>query len=166
MTESGGVTAPLSEVLALGARVWASVAAGQSLDRSLVAQLPPGPPQLRAAVQDVSYGAVRRRALCERVVAELAPRPPAAEVLALLVVALTQLLAGRHAPHTVVDQAVAAARAHPSTVAAAGFVNAILRNFLRQQAALVDRLRQNDEVRYNAPRWWIDAIRAAHRNMA
>ena len=161
MTEPGGSSAPLAEVLRLGAGVWASVAAGQSLDRALDMQVPSGPAQLRAAVQDVSYSAVRRRALVDRVIAELAARPPAAEVRALLAVALAQLLSGRHAPHTVVDQAVAAARAQPVTLAAAGFVNAVLRNFLRQQAQLVERLQQQDEVRYNAPRWWIDAMRAA-----
>ena len=54
-------------------------------------------------------------------------------------------------------------RHDPTTrrLGAAGFVNAVLRNFLRQQPALVDRLQQLDEVRYNAPRWWIDAMRAA-----
>jgi len=162
MTEPGGLSAPLADVLALSAQVWASVAAGQSLDRSLATLVPSGPSQLRAAVQDVSYGAVRRRALCERVIAELAARPPAADVRALLAVALAQLLAGRHAPHTVVDQAVGAARSHHATTGAAGFINAVLRNFLRQQPALVDSLQQLDDVRYNAPRWWIDAMRAAH----
>ncbi|HQR69780.1 MAG TPA: 16S rRNA (cytosine(967)-C(5))-methyltransferase RsmB [Burkholderiaceae bacterium] len=160
MLEPGGAAPPLATVLQLAARVWARVAEGQSLDRALAAQVA-GAPQLRGAVQDASYGAIRRRALCEGAIAELAARPPAAEVRALLAVALAQLIAGRYAPHTVVDQAVVAARSGPSTAGAAGFVNAVLRNFLRRQAELVDRLQGRDEVRYNAPRWWIDAMRAA-----
>jgi 16S rRNA (cytosine967-C5)-methyltransferase len=158
MTEPAGLSAPLAEVIALAAQVWQRVAEGRSLDHAL-ATVADG--RLRAAVQDLSYTAVRRRALSERVIAELAARPPAAEVTALLAVALPQLLAERHADYTVVDQAVTAARANRATVPAAGFVNALLRNFLRQRDELVERFRQDEAIRYNAPRWWIDAVQAA-----
>jgi 16S rRNA (cytosine967-C5)-methyltransferase len=160
MNDAGGVSPPLAEVLQGAAHVWARFAAGQSLDRALAAQ-PSSDPLLRAAVQDVSYGAVRGRALSERAISELVTRPPAPDVQALLVVALAQLLAQRHASHTVVDQAVVAARARPATSGAAGFVNAVLRSFLRRRGELLDRLQPLEEVRYNAPRWWIDAVRAA-----
>jgi 16S rRNA (cytosine967-C5)-methyltransferase len=117
--------------------------------------------RMRQATQDVSYAAVRRRAFSERVIAELAARPPADGVRALLAVALPQLLSGRHAAYAVVDQAVTAARADPTTAFAAGFVNAVLRNFLRQQGAIVERLNRDDAILYNAPPWWIDRVRAA-----
>jgi 16S rRNA (cytosine967-C5)-methyltransferase len=159
MSDVGGASPPLADVLQGAAGVWSAFVAGQSLDRALAASVA-ADPLLRAAVQDVSYGAVRCRALTERVIAELAARPPATEVHALLSVALAQLLASRHAPHTVVDQAVAAARSRPATSGASGFVNALLRNFLRRQTELLDPLQQHDEVRYNAPQWWIDALRA------
>jgi 16S rRNA (cytosine967-C5)-methyltransferase len=162
MSEVGGVSPPLADVLADAARAWSGFASGQSIDRAIAAAVPAGGARLRAAVQDTSYGAVRRRAFSERVIAELAPRPPAADVGALLCVALPLLLAGRHAAHTVVDQAVAAARSQPTTAGAAGFVNAVLRNFLRRQDELLERLQRADEVRYNAPAWWIDAVRTAH----
>jgi len=74
---------------------------------------------------------------------------------------LPQLLTDRHAPYAVVDQAVTAARADQSTAFAAGFVNALLRNFLRQQSGIVERLNRDDAVLYNAPPWWIDQVRAA-----
>jgi 16S rRNA (cytosine967-C5)-methyltransferase len=159
---SGGPPAPsLAEVLTLSARVWRDVADGHALDRALATHTPAGT-RLRAAVQDVSYAAVRRRALAGAVIARLAARPPAAEVTALLAVALPQLVASRHAAHTVVDQAVSAARAQPETAAAAGFVNALLRNFGRQKAALVAEADRDETVRCNAPRAWIDAVRRAH----
>jgi 16S rRNA (cytosine967-C5)-methyltransferase len=158
MTEAASASAPLSEVIALAAKVWRSVVEGRSLERAIAVV---GEGRLRAAVQDLSYTAVRRRALSERVIAELAARPPAADVAALLAVALPQLLAERHADYAVVDQAVNAARANRATAPAAGFVNALLRNFLRQRGELVERLQRDEVVRYNAPRWWIDAVRAA-----
>ena len=162
MTEAGGVSPPLADVLASAARVWSEFVSGQSIDRAIAAVVPADRARLRAAVQDISYGAIRRRAFSERVIAELASRPPAVETGALLCVALPQLMAGRHAAHTVVDQAVAAARMQPATAGAAGFVNAVLRNFLRRQDELLERLQRVDEVRYNAPAWWIDAVRTAH----
>lgn len=151
---------PLATVLTVAARVWRAVLAGQSLDRAL-AEHAPAEGRLRAAVQDASYGALRRRALAGALIERLAPRPPAPEVGALLAVALAQLVAARHGAHTVVDQAVAAARAAPGTRAAAGFVNAVLRNFLRRQSELLEELGRAPEVRYNAPRWWIEAMQRA-----
>ncbi len=162
MTEAGGVSPPLADVLASAARVWSEFVSGQSIDRAIAAVVPADRARLRAAVQDISYGAIRRRAFSERVIAELASRPPAVETGALLCVALPQLMAGRHAAHTVVDQAVAAARMQPATAGAAGFVNAVLRNFLRRQDELLERLQRVDEVRYNAPAWWIDAVQTAY----
>jgi 16S rRNA (cytosine967-C5)-methyltransferase len=162
MSEASGVSPPLADVLATSARAWSDFVTGQSIDRAIAATVPADRARLRAAVQDTTYSAIRRRALSERVIAELASRPPAPETGALLCVALPQLMAGRHATHTVVDQAVVAARMQPATVGAAGFVNAILRNFLRRQDELLERLQRIDEVRYNAPAWWIDAVRTAH----
>jgi 16S rRNA (cytosine967-C5)-methyltransferase len=161
MTEVGGVSPPLAEVLALSARVFRAFMAGRSLDRALAEAAIADGSRLRAAVQDVSYTAVRRRALSERVIAELAGRPPSDDVRALLAVALPQLLTERHAAYAVVDQTVTAARANRATAFAAGFVNALLRNFLRQQSGIVERLNRDDVVNYNAPSWWIDQVRAA-----
>ncbi len=161
MADVGGTSPPLGEVLARAARVWQAFMAGRSLDRALAEVVPADGSRLRQATQDVSYTAVRRRAFSERVIAELAARPPSDDVRALLSVALPQLLSERHAAYAVVDQAVTAARAHPPTAFAAGFVNALLRNFLRQQSGIVERLNRDDTVLYNAPPWWIDQVRAA-----
>jgi 16S rRNA (cytosine967-C5)-methyltransferase len=161
MSEVAGAAPPLGEVLGVAVRVWQGFMSGQSLDRALAACVPSERPLLRAAVQDISYRAVRRRAFSVRVIREVAERPPAPAVAALLCVALPQLLAERHAVHTVVDQAVEAARAQAATAGAAGFVNALLRNFLRRRDELLERLQRDDEVRYNAPAWWIDVMRRA-----
>ncbi|HJW51541.1 MAG TPA: 16S rRNA (cytosine(967)-C(5))-methyltransferase RsmB [Burkholderiaceae bacterium] len=162
MLETGGPAPPLADVLLAAAGVWRAFAAGQSLDRAMSQGRSNEVPRLRAAMQDVSYTAVRHRALIEGAVARLASRSPAPDVTALLAVALGQLLDDRHAAHTVVDQAVAAARRQAPTAAAAGFVNAILRNFLRRRDSLLETLQQDEQVVYNAPSWWIEAIRAAH----
>lgn len=176
----GSAAPPLADVLIAAAHTWSAFASGTSLDRALERSVPAdAPPRLRAATQDLSYTAVRHRALSEWLIAELAARPPSAPVAALLAVALPQLIgdparfaappgdagdvpsAPRHAAHTVVDQAVVAARAQAATAGAAGFVNALLRNFLRQRDSLLGRARRNEAVACNAPAWWIAALRAA-----
>ena len=155
------MSAPLADVVAVAASAIERFHAGQSLDRAIAAAVG-SRTLLRPAVLDVAYTTVRHHALSEFVIARLAQRPPAAPLRALLAVALGQLIRARHGEHTVVDQAVAAARYAPPTAAAAGFINALLRNFLRQRGALVDSAQRDEVVRFNAPRWWIERLRVAY----
>ncbi|HYM47537.1 MAG TPA: transcription antitermination factor NusB, partial [Burkholderiaceae bacterium] len=148
----------LADVLRHAAAAWQIFRSGRSLDRAMIAALADHP-ALRPAVQDVLYTAVRHLAGSERIVERLASRPPAADVAALLAVALAQLQTGRHSEYTVVDQAVSAAQFSPQTRPAAGFINALLRNFLRQREGLMAELQRDATVRYNLPPWWIDHLR-------
>ena len=152
---------PLADVLRYAAAAWQLFRGGRSIDRALTAALADRA-ELRPPVQDALYTAVRHLAASERLVERLAARAPAADVAALLAVALAQLQRERHAAHTVVDQAVAAARQSPSTRAASGFVNAVLRNFLRQHTTLLSELQADATVRYNLPAWWIERLRAEY----
>ena len=152
---------PLADVLRYAAAAWQLFRAGRSIDRALTAALAERA-ELRPSVQDALYTAVRHLAASERLVERLAARAPAADVAALLAVALAQLQRGRHAGHTLVDQTVAAAQQSPSTRAASGFINAVLRNFLRQQATLFSELQADETVRYNLPAWWIGRLRAEY----
>jgi len=153
-------TAPLAEVLALAAGAWQRFRAGQSLDRA-IAQSVAAQADVRPAVQDVTYTAVRHLAFAEHVIAALATRPPSPPLAALLHVALGQLMRDRHAEYTVVDQAVSAARRVPAIAPAAGFVNALLRNFIRQRAELLKERERSPRMRFNAPDWWLARVEAA-----
>ena len=158
---SNAESPPLADVLRYAAVAWQLFRGGRSIDRALTAALA-GRAELRPSAQDAVYTAVRHLAASERLVERLAPRAPAPEVAALLAVALGQLQRERHAVHTVVDQAVAAAQQSPSTRAASGFVNAVLRNFLRRQGTLLAEVRADESVRYNLPAWWIERLRAEY----
>ncbi len=48
------------------------------------------------------------------------------------------------------------------TSAASGFVNAVLRNFLRQRQTLLAELQNDLSVRYNLPAWWIERLRSEY----
>ena len=151
----------LADVLRHAATAWQSFRSGRSLDRALTTALAEHQ-QLRPAVQDAMYTAVRHLAASERIVERLAARPPASDVAALLAVSLAQLQHEAHAPHTVVDQAVRAAQLSGQSSAASGFVNAVLRNFLRQRAPLLAELQIDASVRYNLPAWWIQRLKTEY----
>jgi len=167
---AGANAPPLHDVLLLAAAVWAAVQTGQSLDRALDAVLRPaaGPrlPEVQArlagAVRDLAAATVRRAATLDFLLARLVHRPPAPAVGALLAVGLAQLLARSYADFTLVDQAVRAARAQPQTAAAAGLVNAVLREFLRQRDALEADAGADPQRRFNVPAWWLRRLKAEY----
>jgi len=153
---------PLAEALQVAAKAWQQLRGGASLGRALEvaasAQSELRHPRSLAAAQDIAYTATRHLALLDALAPRLAPRAPAPQVAALLAVALGQLVVKRHAEYTVVDQAVTAARSDRRTAGAAGFINAALRAFLRNQAEMLAEAYRDDVVRFNAPRWWIDRL--------
>ncbi|MFM8766380.1 MAG: 16S rRNA (cytosine(967)-C(5))-methyltransferase RsmB, partial [Rubrivivax sp.] len=96
----------------------------------------------------------------EAVRALLAPRTPPPRVESLLVTAIALLWPDADPPypdHTLVDQAVTAARER--TPAAASFVNAVLRRFLRERPALVATAQQDPVAAWNHPAWWVERLR-------
>jgi len=158
------IGAPLAELLRAAAPVWVRVVRGQALDRALQAQARylAGSAQLQAALRDVCHDAVRHRALIEAVLQRLVARAPAPDVTGLLATALSQLIEAAYPDHVLVDQAVEAARTDRRLAGAAGFVNAVLRSFLRRRPALVPQLLADDAIRLNVPRWWLQKIRHDH----
>ena len=117
-------------------------------------------PGERAAIQDLAFGSCRWLGTLRAVLAQLLHAPLTdPQVEALLLVALYQLNWTRAAPHAVVDFAVrtCAALRKPG---AGGLVNAVLRNFLRRRAALLQHARDTEPGRFSYPQWWIDALRS------
>ncbi|MCR4302779.1 MAG: 16S rRNA (cytosine(967)-C(5))-methyltransferase RsmB [Gallionella sp.] len=132
----------------------------QALDESLRSKTGWMPAQ-RAALQDLSYGTLRFYGQLQAVLDTLLHKPlPDERVRFLLLVALYQLQYGKSAQHAVVDQAVRAA--HTLNPRVGGLVNAILRNFLRNQAILLEQAAQRPEGKYSYPQWWIDELQAQY----
>lgn len=164
-----GGAPPLADALRVAAAAWRRLRSGDSLDRALVRALDefaagataPVHPRLAAAAKDIAYSATRQLALIEAMLDRLSHRAPDPPVAALLAVTLGQLLAPRQPTYAIVDQSVQAAKLQAETRAAAGFVNAVLRNAIRRLPALRTELQQQPTVAFNAPRWWIDRMREA-----
>ncbi len=144
---------PLWQLLAHCADAVQAVMAGRSLTEALDAC----PAPARPGTQALSFAVMRRLGLAQRLRGLLVPRKPAPWVDALLLSSLALASGEEYSAHTLVDQAVDAAkrRARP----ASGLVNAVLRRFLREQGELMTVALKDPVARWNHPSWWIDRLK-------
>jgi 16S rRNA (cytosine967-C5)-methyltransferase len=151
-------SATLAVELAEAARIVARVAAG----RSLAETMDRVQGDSRAALIDLAHGTLRRYGRVQAFVANLSRRGrPDALVEALLWTALYALESGRYGEHTVVDEAVKACGLIEHWPAK-GYVNGLLRSFLRQRSTLETQLANEPEARYQHPLWWIELLRRSY----
>ena len=152
---------PLARLLGHAADALQAVRAGRSLDAALAAC----PPEARPGTQALAFHVLRWLGSAQALRKRLAPRTPPPKIDALLTCALALLWppgAPPYADHTLVDQAVRAARERGARDGGA-FVNAVLRRYLRERDALVAALTApgaDVEGRWNHPAWWVERLRA------
>ncbi len=147
---------PLARLLNHAADAVQAVRAGRSLNTALAVC----PAAARPGAQALSFHALRWLGAAQALRTQLVPKAPAPAVDALLLTALALLwpaAESRYTEHTLVDQAVDAARQRAPQSAA--FVNAVLRRFLREREVLVETALRDPVARYNHPRWWIDRLK-------
>lgn len=122
-------------------------------------------PAQRAALQDLSYGTLRFYGQLNAVLDSLLHKHMTDKRISyLLLVALYQLQYSKAAQHAVVDHAVRSADILNPKIR--GLVNAILRNFLRNQVDLLKQATLVPEGRYSHPVWWIDELRLQYGEAA
>jgi len=129
--------------------------------RSLTDVLAGVPAPLRPGTQALSFLVLRRLGAAQALRAALAPRTPPPEVEALLLSTLALLWPDDAPPypdHTLVDQAVTAARRRAPR--SASFLNAVLRRFVRERDVLVADALKQPTARWNHPQWWMDRLKA------
>jgi 16S rRNA (cytosine967-C5)-methyltransferase len=121
--------------------------------------------QEKGALQDLCYGTLRYYGRLVFMMDSLLERPVQESPLrCLLLVALYQLQYTKASQHAIVDQAVRATK--NINGAASGLVNAVLRNFLRKQPALLEAADRKEESRYAYPQWWIAALKSQYGEQA
>ena len=161
MSEIQNQSPPLWRQLQQVARMTHGVMGGQSLT-ALLESVPAG---LRPGVQALSFHALRHWGAARALRVLLAPKAPSAAVDALLCSALALLLDAQkplYGEHTVVSQAVEAARREPKWMRQAGFINACLRRFVRERENLLAEVQGDPVAHWNHPQWWVDRIQADH----
>ena len=132
---------------------------GRSLDDLLASESDEG--SARGLKRALCYGTLRWHFRLVAVVKALAERPPEKlqpPLRALIEVGLYQLVSGEVAEHAAVSETVNATRAL-GLPRAAGFVNALLRRFLRERSLLLHAVDRDLAVRTAHPRWLVEALR-------
>lgn len=119
-----------------------------------------------AFVQAVCYGVCRYYATLDVILSHLLQHPMKAhdsDVHALLLVGLYQLRYMRVPEHAAVAETVNAS-ASLDKAWARGFVNAILREYLRKRETFDEIIKEDEEAHYAHPIWWIQKIKKAWPN--
>lgn len=148
---------PLWQQLQATAAALQRVLTGSSANTAL-AQVPT---VTRSGVQALLFHVLRALGRAQALRAQLVRHPPPPASDALLCVALALAWQDSTAPYeifTLVNQAVEAAKHTPATRGQAGFINACLRRFMRERAALVALTDADPRARWNHPQWWIERL--------
>lgn len=146
---------PLSRLLSHTADAVQAVRAGQSLTDALARC----PGDARPGTQALSFRVLRWLGSAQAARTLLVPKAPAPAVDALLLTAIALLWPSDDPPypdHTLVDQAVTAARARAK--ASASFINAVLRRFVRERDAIVEAACRDPVAQHNHPVWWVERL--------
>ena len=161
MATSPPLQAPLWQLLQATAQVALAVHGG----RSMTAAIEAVPKDIRPGVQALSFQAMRWWGRAVALRKALARKAPPAQADALLCTALSLSWNDDISPypvHTLVNQAVEAARRHKDMRAQAPFVNACLRRFLRERESLLATTEVDLTAQWNHPVWWVTRLKADH----
>ncbi|NOX91007.1 MAG: 16S rRNA (cytosine(967)-C(5))-methyltransferase RsmB [Gammaproteobacteria bacterium] len=157
------MASPKQNPRATAARILSQVIRdGRSLSRA-IEDIPSALSDDRALIQEMCYGVLREYHRLSVIVASLLKKPlkeKDADVQALLLLGLYQLMCMRVPDHAAVSETVAAT-ATLKKVWARGMVNGVLRNFQRQQEKLLVQVDITEEGRWSHPQWLINALREA-----
>ncbi len=150
--------APGAATLAAAARAVAAVVTqGRSAD-AVLTEIATG--QDRSAIRAIALGSLRWYLRLAPAVAPLLNRPAAEmapDLHALLVAAAHQVVYSRGAPEVSVHLAVDAARVLGQP-RAAGLVNAVMRRFVTEQAALLAHVDRDPAAAHAVPRWFHEQL--------
>ena len=161
MSDHKPTSVPLWQQLQAVAQALAQVRRGVSGTAALEAV----PSALRPGVQALLFQTLRQLGRAQALRAQLASRTPAPLPDALLCTALALAWDPDHAPyepHTLVNQAVEAAKKTRSLQMQANFLNACSRRFLRERDALVKATDNDVSSQWNHPEWWVKRLQQDH----
>ena len=117
----------------------------------------------RSLAQAMSYGVIRLYPKLEFLFSELVSKPlkdKDSDIKLLVMLGIYQLLEMRIPDHAAVSETVKVTR-NLKKPWAKNLVNAVLRNYQRNQDSLLEKLKTNLEASYSHPAWWIEHLKNA-----
>ena len=115
----------------------------------------------RPLIQAMSYGVIRLYPRLQFIAGQLISKPLKTkdqDVVLLILSGLYQLIEMRIPDHAAVSETVKITKGLKKPWAK-NLVNAVLRNYQRQEGAINNRLDKNAEAKFAHPYWWIQAIK-------
>ena len=137
---------------------------GQSLATALPKAMPKIAPKDQPLVQEICYGILRDLPRLEGIVSQLMDKPMTGKQRVfhhLILVGLYQLSAMRIPPHAAVGETVNATKALKKPQLR-GLINAVLRNYQRQQADLDQKALGSDAAKFGHPSWLLKRLQTAY----
>ena len=117
----------------------------------------------KSQTKAITYGALRYMGQSKYLIKSLVKKKIENRLVESLIhVALFQLSHESHNDFTIVDQAVKAAK--KIDLRKSNFVNAVLRNFLRNKDTLTKEFLEQEEGQFNYPIWWIQKIKKQYKS--
>ncbi|MDB4040066.1 16S rRNA (cytosine(967)-C(5))-methyltransferase RsmB [Methylophilaceae bacterium] len=150
----------MSQSQLLAAKIVEQVLLGKNLDKSfqLVLKKYNNEEENLSQIKDMTYGAIRDLGKSNFYINSLVKNKIENLCLeALLHIVLFQINHSRSNDFTLVNQAVDAAKKidHKKS----SFINAVLRNFLRNKDSLQKQLKENQSAMFSYPNWWIEKVK-------
>ena len=117
----------------------------------------------KSQTKAITYGALRYMGQSKYLIKSLVKKKIENRLVESLIhVALFQLSHESHNDFTIVDQAVKAAK--KIDLRKSNFVNAVLRNFLRNKDTLTKEFLEQEEGQFNYPIWWIQKVKKQYKS--
>ena len=117
----------------------------------------------KSQTKAITYGALRYMGQSKYLIKSLVRKKIENRLVESLIhVALFQLSHESHNDFTIVDQAVKATK--KIDLRKSNFVNAVLRNFLRNKDALTKGFLNQEEGQFNYPIWWIQKVKKQYKS--
>ena len=117
----------------------------------------------KSQTKAITYGALRYMGQSKYLIKSLVRKKIENRLVESLIhVALFQLSHQSHNDFTIVDQAVKATK--KIDLRKSNFVNAVLRNFLRNKDALTKGFLNQEEGQFNYPIWWIQKVKKQYKS--
>jgi len=135
---------------------------GVTLDSALQASIAAAPPEFKSTIRSLGYGAIRGYFRYVAILGRMSSTPVKSLeflVQGILCVAFFELEDARTPQYAVVDAAVHTAKT-TDAARAAGLINAVLRRYLRERAAVDAEIAKRPAMRHAAPIWLADRFRA------